>query len=83
MHILGSKNRAEKKKILIIGLFYPSFHSNPENPHIKAFIFSLFAFFWLSLSIRLPERKEEEVKAQGGALLDAQSCSGEGSKQRS
>ena len=31
--------------ILIIGLFYPSLHSNPKNPFIKAFIFSLLAFF--------------------------------------
>ena len=31
--------------ILIIGIFYPSLHSNPKNPLIKAFIFSLLAFF--------------------------------------
>ena len=30
---------------LMIGLFYPSLHSNPRNPPIKAFIFSLLAFF--------------------------------------
>ena len=69
--------------ILIIGLFYPSLHLNPKNPPIKVFIFSLLAFFWLSLNIRLPKGKGEEVKAQGGALFDAQSYSGEGSKQRS
>ena len=66
--------------ILIIGLFYPSLHSNPKNPPIKAFIFSLLAFFWLSLSIRLLEEKGEEAKAQGRAFFDAQPCSGEGSK---
>ena len=69
--------------ILMIGLFYLYLHSNPRNPPIKAFIFSLLMFYWISLSIRLLEVKGEEVKAQGGALFDAQSCSGEGSKQRS
>ena len=80
VHTLGLKNRARKKKIRI---FYPSLQSNPRKPLIKAFIFSLLTLFWLSLSITLPEGKGEEVKAQGGAFFDAQSCCGERSKQRS
>ena len=32
--------------------------------------------FWLSLSIRLPKGKGEEVKAQGGVFFDDQSFSG-------
>ena len=47
------------------------------------FIFSLLTFFWLSLSIKLLEGKGAEVKVQGGTLVDGQSFSGEGSKQRS
>ena len=39
-----------KKMILIIGLFYPSLHSNPRNPPIKAFMFSLLIDFSLILS---------------------------------
>ena len=69
--------------ILIIRLCYPSLHSNPKNLPTKAFIFSLVVFFLLSLRIRLLEGKGEEVKAQGGEFLDAQTCSGEGSKPRS
>ena len=30
---------------LMIRLFYPSLHSNPRNPPIKAFIASLLKFF--------------------------------------
>ena len=36
--------------------------------------------FSLSLRIRLSEEKGEEFKAQGGALFDIESCSGEVSK---
>ena len=49
-------------------LFYPSLHSNPRNPPIKAFLFSLLMIF-SSLSIRLSKGKEEEVKAQGGSFF--------------
>ena len=59
IYTLGSENRVEKKMILIILFFYPSLHSNPRNPPVKAFILSLFTFF-SSLSIRLPEGKGEE-----------------------
>ena len=31
IYTLGSNNQAWKKMILIIGLFYPSLHSNPKN----------------------------------------------------
>ena len=31
--------------IVMIGLFYPSLHSNSRNPPIKAFLFSLLTFF--------------------------------------
>ena len=61
--------------ILIIGLFYLSLHSNPRNPPIKAFIFSLLMFFGF---LRLPEGKGEKVKAQSEVFFML--SSGEGSK---
>ena len=43
--------------IFIIGLFYPSLHSNLTNPLIKALIFSIVTFLALS-----SYRKEREMK---------------------
>ena len=47
------------------------------SPTYKSLQFFSPYIFWLSLSIRIPKGKGEEVKVQGGALIDAQSCSGD------
>ena len=43
--------------VLMIGLFYHSLQSNPRNPPIKAFIFSLLAFLALLVSGYQKERE--------------------------
>ena len=45
--------------ISIIGLFYPSLHSNPKNPPIKPFIFSLLASSYQKERERRSRPKEE------------------------
>ena len=52
--------------ILIIGLFYPSLHSNPKNPPIKAFIFSLLAFFDSLLLPGYQKEKERRSRPKEG-----------------
>ena len=56
--MLGSKNKIGKKIILIIRLFYPSLHSNPRKPCIKAFIFSLLTFFGSLLALGYQKERE-------------------------
>ena len=48
--------------ILIIELFYPSLHSNPKNPPIKAFIFSLLAFFGSPLESSYQKERERRSR---------------------
>ena len=46
----------------MIGLFYPSLHSNPRNPPIKAFIFSLLTFFGSLLLLRYEKERERSSR---------------------
>ena len=56
--------------ILIIGLFYPSLHSNLMNPPIKAFLFSLLAFFWSLLKVSgYPKERERRSRPKEEHIL--------------
>ena len=48
--------------ILMIGLIYPSLHSNPRNSPIKAFIFSLFKIFGSLLLIGYQKERERKSR---------------------
>ena len=48
--------------ILIIGLCYPSLYSNPRNPPIKAFIFSLLMFFGSLLILGYQKGRERRSR---------------------
>ena len=48
--------------ILIIQLFYPSLYSNPKNPPIKAFIFSLLLFFGSLLVLGCQKERERRSR---------------------
>ena len=82
IHTLGSNNQAWKKNYKKLDSFTP-LYTQTLGTHYKSLHFLSPYIFWLSLSIKIPEGKGEEVKAQGVELFDAQPCSGEGSKQRS
>ena len=48
--------------ILIIGLFYPSLHSNPKNLPIKAFIFSILTIFGSLLALGYQKEMERRSR---------------------
>ena len=55
------KNQS-KKNVLMIELFDPSLHSNPRNPLIKAFIFSLVTFFGSLLALGYHKERERRSR---------------------
>ena len=51
-----------QKCFLIIGLFYPSVHSNPKNPSIKTFIFFIITFFGSLLASGYQKKRERSSR---------------------